>query len=466
MQNAYHEMLGEDEIDMHIKTFDGTKYFARKSTILNDVEILWMRPTSAVEGKVRKALYLLIVFTLLVLVFDTTVSALEMLFVALPMKRMEATIQLVGSMQTDEAMAAIAQQSDKPFMVKEIKGLLFGMAAAASHLHELREFMPQSVLCVDIDEDSTESSKTAKSISASRQSGSVRSSNLNSAAHSITQNRAVGVSWRKAVTVTCFNIKGFHACLKKGQDGALGDHQRYVEEVVRTSRTMRGIVDELFGDRISVSFNTVMVCGVHEQNAVLMSLRCTAPKDICAGVHAAVCTGSAHIGNVGCVGLKKFAIFGTVVAASCSLVNCATAWGTNVLCNFEVTKATSATIQFRHFMPALLAGERTILTKAELELVQQDNQEWMYQLESAESANPNANHNALIEGLHTEEAEHLEKVFSESTCPVAKALYNNLLSGQYERYVVGGVTTPPRSRRSDSTLSSNNQKDKLSQINY
>ena len=445
MQEAYNGMLYEDEADMHIKNFDGTKYFARKMGVINDVEILWMRPTSSVEGKVRKALNLLIVFTLLVLVFDTVVSILEMLFVALPMKRMEATIELVGSMQTEEAMVAIAKQTDKPFLVKEIKGLLVGMAAAANHLHELREFMPQSVLCRD-DDDTDDSRQPKSSLSHESSMIHVQDSRSVSSCHNVpvvAAGRCTGLAARKAVTVACFNIKGFHACLKKGQDAALKDHQRYVEEVMTNSRMMRGIVDELFGDRISVSFNTVMICGVHEQNATMMSLRCTALTEIGAGVNAAICTGPASVGNVGCVGLKKFAIFGPLVAASRALVNCATAWESKVLCNFEVAKTACSIIQFRHVIPARLSGKATILSEAECEVTAQDNQEWMYQLSNAESANPHANHNRLIEGIHAENVEGLEGVFAESACPVAKALYTSLLSGKYERYVVGGVTPRP-----------------------
>ena len=209
------------------------------------------------------------------------------------------------------------------------------------------------------------------------------------------------------------------------------------------SRMMRGIVDELFGDRISVSFNTVMICGVHEQNATKLAMRATALAEIGTGVNAAICTGPASVGNVGCVGLKKFAIFGPLVAASRALVNCATAWESKVLCNFEVTRAAAALFQFRHMMRVLLQGVPTLLSEAECEVTAQDNQEWMYQLSNAESANPHANHNRLIEGIHAENVEGLEGVFAESACPVAKALYTSLLSGKHERYVVGGIAPRP-----------------------
>ena len=444
MQEAYNDMLYEDEVDMHIKNFAGSKYFVRKRTIFNDVEILWMRPTSSVEGKVRKALNLLIFFTVLILVFDTVVSILEMLFVALPMKRMEATIELVGSMQTEEAMVAIAKQTDKPFMVKEIKGLLVGMAAAANHLHELREFMPQSVLCRDDDDgDETPPASQSSSKSFTQKSISHCSRSLVSSHPTVVPTRCVGLSRRKSVTVACFNIKGFHACLKKGQDAALKDHQRYVEEVMTNSRMMRGIVDELFGDRISVSFNTVMICGVHEQNATKLAMRATALAEIGTGVNAAICTGPASVGNVGCVGLKKFAIFGPLVAASRALVNCATAWKTIVLCNLEVARAAGTCVNFRHVMPSLVCGVSTILTEAKGEVAPQGNEEWMYQLSNAESANPFAVHNRLIEGIHKERLDGLEALAQESTCTVAKALYTSLLSGTYQRVAVGSVPLLP-----------------------
>eukprot|EP01061_Rhynchopus_euleeides_P047107 TRINITY_DN9278_c0_g2_i2.p1 TRINITY_DN9278_c0_g2~~TRINITY_DN9278_c0_g2_i2.p1 ORF type:complete len:408 (+),score=82.72 TRINITY_DN9278_c0_g2_i2:252-1475(+) len=85
-------------------TLDGKEYFVRRedATFFN-LELLWLRPTSSVEGKVREALVLLIVFTLLVLVFDAAIASLELLFIALPVRDLSAALAALGDMQLDEA---------------------------------------------------------------------------------------------------------------------------------------------------------------------------------------------------------------------------------------------------------------------------------------------------------------------------------------------------------------------------
>eukprot|EP00754_Rhynchopus_humris_P049259 Rhum_TRINITY_DN8291_c0_g1::Rhum_TRINITY_DN8291_c0_g1_i1::g.27082::m.27082 len=411
MKEAHRTMLGEPNGVMLIRNLAGEDYFIRKQNVLNDVEVIWMRPTASIEGKVRAALVFLMIFTALVLVFDSLMTLVEIVYVALPLRQLERVFKLLGAMKTKEAALAIAQQRDGCFMVKEINGLLCGLAGASSQLHLLKDFMAHSALCSSSESEAHSSSNDSRPPESAAMQVDV----------------PVCGARPRPVCVAYFNLRGFHKWLDSSQDAALTGHTRYVDMILDLSKERRGIVDDLCGDRVSISFNTVIRCCDPVQKGAMLTLH--AAKQLSGtlgGVSAAVCSGPALVGNVGCTGLKKFAILGSVVGNVRCLLRCAGVWNTGPLCNAPVATRISYLVQIRHIVPAIVGGEKTLVSEL-VKLLTLRNEEWMYQMTDDEHVNPHAANNAILEGVYMQDLGGLEEQFNACTYPVARALYSALL---------------------------------------
>ena len=144
-QDAY-EALRDEPFGHFIKAgLDGERHFLRKAQLHENAVVIWFRPVSSVEGKVQEALTLLIVFTAIVLAFDLTVGALEIWYIALPMKKLSLAITSLGRMETADANTLIAA-CQQTVMLFEVRRLMDGMTVAIARLTEYKAFMPDAVL--------------------------------------------------------------------------------------------------------------------------------------------------------------------------------------------------------------------------------------------------------------------------------------------------------------------------------
>ena len=140
--------------DFRKGTFDGTEYFIRRVDLkYGGTELIWMRPTSSVQGKVEEALRYLIMFVCLVLAFDLVVAVLEVVYVAMPLLRLTTAIDKLGKMNTTEAENSVKKYRDKTVMVKEIRALMDGMMVTVKHLKGFRTFMPDVLFDEEDDEE-------------------------------------------------------------------------------------------------------------------------------------------------------------------------------------------------------------------------------------------------------------------------------------------------------------------------
>ena len=142
----------------------GTAYYIRREHVFDTVELIWLRKTSVGKEKVRHALNLLIVFTVLVLVFDLLLCAVEVLLIGLPLRRLSSALHDVGSMRVTEARAHVARYESTTLMISEIRSLMLLMLKTTSSLGGYRSFVPDAVL---------EHSETAQRTSIAAPSGTV-----------------------------------------------------------------------------------------------------------------------------------------------------------------------------------------------------------------------------------------------------------------------------------------------------
>ena len=406
IQEAYHRMGRERYFDLQTASFDGDEYYALHApSIIDNVEIMWLRPTSTIKGKVQKALTYLIVFSVLVLAFDLLVSVAEIVFIAMPLKRLEFAIDQIGAMRTETALDTLREYDNRTVTVAEMRSVFSGMLITTKQLQEYKAFMPQSVLYSSGEESSGGSSEQHPARARSHTIASAHGSRSRacSSKGSVTalacmqKTDSGNLTRRKRVTAVYCNLRGFLAALHSS-DEVLAVHTAYVEEVVQHTRALRGVVDDLSGDRMSLSFNTVSVCNGHELKGALLAMHVRAMKDAVDGmldVSVAVCAAPAMVGNVGCTALKKYSIFGTVLGDVRSLLAAGKAWSIAALCNDGVARQAATSMVLRHVAPALVDGRKMLASEIVGEVGAQPVEEWMYQVAKAESDNPHAVNNTI-----------------------------------------------------------------------
>eukprot|EP01061_Rhynchopus_euleeides_P010881 TRINITY_DN2044_c0_g1_i15.p1 TRINITY_DN2044_c0_g1~~TRINITY_DN2044_c0_g1_i15.p1 ORF type:complete len:801 (+),score=274.15 TRINITY_DN2044_c0_g1_i15:38-2404(+) len=391
LRAAVTEMAGVPVQQMVKRSLDGEEHFVRKDIIFDNLHITWLSPVSSVQGEVNDALVLLIVFTLLVLVFDIVTAALEVLLVALPLRDVERAILLAGSMMTGEAQRVLAPYQTKTFMVSEMRGLVGGMSTATAKLHEFRAFMPQS-LCVDSEsaEQSPPSEPSRESSSSMSTIGSATSCTM-SMCQSQTSAFAAGLVRRDVSLVMC-NIRGFH---KLPPDGVLQMHSDYIAATTEQARHHRGIVQDMSGDRVLLSFGAVAFLPSHQMKAV----RCVAMLQILQeskDINFGVACGMARTGNMGCATLKKHCVLGAVACDVRTIERCGNAWNLRVMCDTTITDAVSGTYNMRAVAQVQLQGTVCLLYQLVGACLSQGHAEWMYELENAAAGNPHAASNRAM----------------------------------------------------------------------
>ena len=127
------------------RSLAGQDHFIRRHHVFSSWEIVWIRPTSAVHAKVQSALYVLIVFTCLVVLIDLSILALEMVFIALPIRHVSECVRHIGHMKTNQAKRSINKYEKAPFMIAEVRGLTLGLFDTIRYLHEMKAFLPEAL---------------------------------------------------------------------------------------------------------------------------------------------------------------------------------------------------------------------------------------------------------------------------------------------------------------------------------
>ena len=146
VKDAFEEVLEEPSHTFMKVMLGGEEHFVRKGAQLHqDAFLIWLRPVSSVEAKVQKALVVLVIFTLLVFVFDLMISILEVVFIALPMRHLSVAIKAIGEFETDVAQRAISRYGRKHVVVKEVHSLMGGMLLSISRLEEYRPYLPAAL---------------------------------------------------------------------------------------------------------------------------------------------------------------------------------------------------------------------------------------------------------------------------------------------------------------------------------
>eukprot|EP01063_Lacrimia_lanifica_P028028 TRINITY_DN4015_c0_g1_i1.p1 TRINITY_DN4015_c0_g1~~TRINITY_DN4015_c0_g1_i1.p1 ORF type:complete len:1205 (+),score=356.52 TRINITY_DN4015_c0_g1_i1:96-3710(+) len=140
--------ISKSDADFAVANAGGEQHFIRKMKLFDDkpITMLWIRPTSSVQSQVNAALYLLIIFTMIVFVFDFSVGLIEMALVAWPLRKISKAVKSVGKMEVTEAEETLAPLTQRAVMIGEVDALLTGLTQTITNLVEYRSYLPEASL--------------------------------------------------------------------------------------------------------------------------------------------------------------------------------------------------------------------------------------------------------------------------------------------------------------------------------
>ena len=371
-----------------------------------------------VDDDLRSSRELLIILLIVTVVFLIVLSLVVILKVTNPILRLREEMASVAVMRLDEI-----NQNRPLSWVTEVCDMQQSFQQMLQNLREYRNYMPQSILFDDSDNSSEEcvridSKKSATSTLSGFGSDSLRSSKRETTITNQTKTSnsnitplicSMEVKGRR-ISVAALNIVG----LLKDTD-CLADHTAYMKCILSSSSTYKGVTDSFSGDRVTLLFNAVRVCPSHSlamvktcQNIIsgLPQLRIS-----CAGAG-----GHSKCGNMGCDGMKKYTVLGSILGLVHIMERLTKTLERNFLIDSVVNKDANVVFQtrlenqlyFPKFHP-----EKCVKLFSVDGVKEVAEEEWMYQLQSGEKQDPGKLHTTLMinycDGNYDEALQSLEE---------------------------------------------------------
>ena len=325
-------------------------------------------------------------------------------------------IQLMEDMSHVAVMDLSSVDASRPLSsLSEVCAMEQSFKQMMKNLVEYRQYLPQSVLVDSATEETEADDITQSKTGKDRSSGEHSASSLTSCSSIVPVATVVfGVAVKsKHVSIALSNINSLHAT---EQNKVVSTLSSYLEVLLESAKAARGIVDDMSGDKVTVCFNTVTSCGLHKVHAAEYALAVRNRMNSGISVNVAISSGSAVCGTVGCTGLKKYGVIGSVATDVRSLERCGSKWGVGVLADGDVGKAIDSHFTIRSFVKAKRAnGKTTLLSEVVAAREAGQNEEWMYQLESAAAQDPYTKMNSAVVLLYDNKLDEAEEALKGCT---------------------------------------------------
>eukprot|EP01061_Rhynchopus_euleeides_P047108 TRINITY_DN9278_c0_g2_i3.p1 TRINITY_DN9278_c0_g2~~TRINITY_DN9278_c0_g2_i3.p1 ORF type:complete len:553 (+),score=156.54 TRINITY_DN9278_c0_g2_i3:26-1660(+) len=386
VQEAYLDVADLPMGSFRKMNLDGDEYFVRRENATYfHLELLWLRPTSSVEGKVREALLLLIIFTMLVIVFDAAMASLELLFIAMPMRDLCAAIAALGDMELEEAGSAVAKYQSRTVMVAEMRRLMFGMGKTLRRMAEFRAFIPEAVCgLTDTDQGGRVPTSDAHSShpSEASSSGSAPGSPV---AGDVGTGKNLDLRLQsKPVGLLVADVSGW---FEDSYDtaAALSRHTDFTNTILGAMNANSGTLDSFNGDRFLLGWNTAKAKCDYVRRAMDTAFDLISTlkeyKPTCA-----VTSGKAFVGNIGTLSVRRFSVLSPLIPWV-GVLQSFCAWRNyGCVTDLACTGRLSPSFIFR-IVDGILYAKTVKPVVRVVERVRLSTSEWMYEMEEAERGN-------------------------------------------------------------------------------
>ena len=210
---------------------------------------------------------------------------------------------------------------------------------------------------------------------------------------------------RKNVSVAYFNVKGFHSdamfCVSEGV--MVATHAEIFSTILHAVASHKGLPDCFSGDRMFGTFNAFSMVPSHGAQCLKSALLVKdglASLKVAQLVTVTCCSGEGKVLHLGCNGMKKVTLHSTVLPWAAALERYVRKGEYTLVCDQYTAKCTEGytmklldAFSFAKRSPEMLLAYE-VLTEGE-----NQNQEWMYQLEATHRNNPYTAWNEMLTAL-------------------------------------------------------------------
>ena len=423
--NKYRELVdnGTVEIDIPVGEDDKNEtFFLSVNTFKNDYQINWYVTTTldknyilgdiekerastesnikqdskGVSDDLSKSRFILIITIVLISGLLLLVGFFAITAVVKPILILKKEMASIAVMRLEEV-----DEHRRLSKLTEVGEMQISFFQMISNLKEYRNYMPKSVLIETESDDVETDNHTALTFQSALSSATSKTSNTST---SVVPNfRAVLKSRRVSLAVT--NAIAF-------SESNISDHREYLTKALECCTANGGIPDSFSGDRFIIMFNGPRTCGNHAVQAVITcrSIIATSPYTI----SSSVATGTARCGNMGCEGLKRYSVIGSVFSVAMALERANRILKTNLVCcplaQRDIANEFYTRIEDQLLYPKYKRSD-TLVVHSVISEKKVIAEEWMYQLESSEASHPTKLHNEIMKLYLAESYEEaLEKI--------------------------------------------------------
>eukprot|EP00756_Hemistasia_phaeocysticola_P035074 Hpha_TRINITY_DN16560_c2_g12::TRINITY_DN16560_c2_g12_i1::g.133706::m.133706 len=328
--------------DEAMKTIDAatTKTQAEAAATAERIAAGIQEETKRVDSKKEDDFEVMLIVVVLSCFVLMVISVVFVLSIIRPLQELEAEMAAVAKMHLE-----LVDTGRSPHALKEVGSMQKSFFTMVKNLIEYRNYMPASVL-VDDEEEEEEEEPEPTSRGNSGIGNSIKEvgelNDMQVSVHSKdTSNKSVAKSHKsmsvanrsakpqaiafgeglkkRALSMSVLGVSKWHSVVEADTDLA-PKFATFLACVLDVYSSYKGIPETFNGDRITCSWNTVKACGTHrpkcaeacEQLGQKVKV-CLTEVGIQREVHIAGVTGDSRTGNIGCVGMKKYAIMGGMV---------------------------------------------------------------------------------------------------------------------------------------------------------
>ena len=339
----------------------------------------------------RRILYIVVA---LLATVPTFLAVLLVFRITAPLLRLSEDMACVAVMNL-----SVVDTQRSTSILSEVGTMEDSFKRMIQNLIEYRQYLPQAVLQEsEAEEEDADSARVmSQSIQPSEaqgqmsRSGSQHTSGKDSSVVGKKNVLKDSVMRKKAVTLLVSNIKAFHA--DRRADPSLSGLVAYFTQFVATAQGHRGIIDSVSGDKVYVSYNTVIASSNHKSHAVQTANQVT--SKLREGqetkryiVNVGIASTDSYCGNIGCNGLRSFSVIGACVANARMLERFGRHLGLSIVADGTVSDDAKFRFTVKSIAKAIMSdGKPTHLREVLGEKCVAE-EEWMYQIEAAAAGDP------------------------------------------------------------------------------
>ena len=355
-------------------------------------------PYSDVMGEADDASLIALLLAVCISVAGAVLVFGGVTFILHPLKSLADGMLDVAEMRLE------GHELERSYVITEVSGMSHSFAQMVRNLIEYRQYLPQSVLCLEEDSEADEEENAKVTTRSSSRVTSTASSFLctdRSKQHLVLKPKTA------TITMVVFNLQRFHKmCNTATSQHIVTVHAEYMQRIADDTKYFKGLIDEFRGDHVQVSFNAIITCETHKTKAVRMCQKqIKMYEEYGAGdmdrlqINVAIESFRALCGNMGCHGIKKYSMIGQGMRILYAMERWGRKWAVPMITETSVVEEVRSSFAHR-LLSRVEAGEWCRALSEITGEVTSEEGEWMYQIENREMSCPYTPYNKALDFLY------------------------------------------------------------------